>query len=75
MKLLLSLSLILSFVISADDHETPEYKYEPEANKAEYFIGTYNQGKDLMILLLGMANLQSGQKDRMAPLIKCLRLY
>ena len=47
MKLLLSLSLILSFVISADDHETPEYKYEPEANKAEYFIGTYNQGKDL----------------------------
>ena len=47
MKLLLSLSLILGFVISADDHETPEYKYEPEANKAEYFIGTYNQGKDL----------------------------
>jgi hypothetical protein len=46
MKLFLSLSLILSFVISADDHETPEYKYEPEANKAEYFIGTYNQGKD-----------------------------
>ena len=52
MKLLLSLSLILSFVISADDHETPEYKYEPEANKAEYFIGTYNQGKDLMICCL-----------------------
>ena len=47
MKLFLSLSLIFSFVISADDHETPEYKYEPEANKAEYFIGTYNQGKDL----------------------------
>ena len=35
MKLLLSLSLILSFVISADDHETPEYKYEPEANNAQ----------------------------------------
>ena len=50
MKLLLSLSLILSFVISADDHETPEYKYEPEANKAEYFIGTYNQGKDLSLI-------------------------
>ena len=47
MKLLLGLGLMLSFVISADDHETPEYKYEPEANKAEYFIGTYNQGKDL----------------------------
>ena len=29
MKLLLSISLIFSFVVSADDHETPEYKYEP----------------------------------------------
>ena len=47
MKLLLSFSLILSFMIYADDHETSEYKYEPDANKAEYFIGTYNEGKDL----------------------------
>ena len=34
MKLLLSISLIFSFVVSADDHETPEYKYEPDVNKA-----------------------------------------
>ena len=38
MKLLFSLSLLISFVIYADDHETPEYKYEPDANKAEYFL-------------------------------------
>ena len=41
MKLLLSISLIFSFVVSADDHETPEYKYEPDVNKAEYYIGNY----------------------------------
>ena len=72
MKLLLSLSLILSFVISADDHETPEYKYEPEANKAEYFIGTYNQGKDLGDLVAWYAKFakwaegQDGAFDKMS---------
>ena len=47
MKLLISLSLILSFVVSADNHETPEYKYEVEANKAEYYVGTFNSNKDI----------------------------
>ena len=47
MKLLISLSLIFSFVVSADDHETPEYKYDVQANKAEYYIGSFNKGKNL----------------------------
>ena len=47
MKLLISLSVIFTFVVSADDHETPEYKYEPEMNQAEYYIGHFNKGKDL----------------------------
>tara|TARA_B100001079_G_scaffold23682_1_gene18224 strand:- start:881 stop:1636 length:756 start_codon:yes stop_codon:yes gene_type:complete len=47
MKLLLSISLIFSFMVSADNHETPEYKYEPDVNKAEYYIGNYNEGKDI----------------------------
>ncbi len=51
MKLLLSISLIFSFVVSADDHETPEYKYEPDVNKAEYYIGNYNEGKDINDLI------------------------
>ena len=51
MKLLLSISLIFSFAVSADDHETPEYKYEPDVNKAEYYIGNYNEGKDINDLI------------------------
>jgi len=47
MKLLLSIGLIFSFTIVADDHETPEYKYEVEANKAEYYIGKFNSNKDI----------------------------
>ena len=47
MKLLISLSLIFSFVVSADDHETPEYKYDVQANKAEYYIGSFNSNKDI----------------------------
>ena len=37
MKLIISLSLIFSFVVSADGHETTEYKYEPDMNQAEYY--------------------------------------
>jgi hypothetical protein len=51
MKLLFSLSLLISFVIYADDHENPEYKYEPDANKAEYFIGKFKKGKDMSDLV------------------------
>jgi len=47
MKLLLSLGLIFSFTVIADDHETPEYKYQVEANKAEYYIGNFNSNKDI----------------------------
>ena len=47
MKLIISLSLIFSFVVSADGHETTEYKYEPDMNQAEYYIGHYNKGKNL----------------------------
>ena len=47
MKLLLSLGLVFSFTVIADDHETPEYKYEVEANKAEYYIGNFNSNKDI----------------------------
>ena len=47
MKLLISLSVIFSFVVLADGHEASEYKYEPEMNQAEYYIGHFNKGKDL----------------------------
>tara|TARA_B100000579_G_scaffold422318_1_gene424199 strand:+ start:1930 stop:2688 length:759 start_codon:yes stop_codon:yes gene_type:complete len=43
-KIFLTL-VLMSGVVYAQD--TAEYKYQPETNKAEYFIGTYNQGKDL----------------------------
>ena len=43
-KIFLTLVLMCGFVYAQD---TAEYKYQPETNKAEYFIGTYNQGKDL----------------------------
>ena len=45
MKLFLSLSLILSFVISADDHETPEYKYEPEAKRLNILLALITKEK------------------------------
>ena len=43
MKYILSALLFLSFNIFADE----DYKYEPEGNPAEYYIGTFNRGKDL----------------------------
>ncbi len=47
MRLLLSLTLMFSFFVTSDDHESPKYKYEPEVNKAEYYIGKFNQYKDI----------------------------
>ena len=43
------LSLILAFAMTPFifSQEDIEYKYEPDANKAEYYIGSYNKGKDL----------------------------
>ena len=46
MKQLLILLLTFSFFINAD-----EYKYEPVANKAEYFMGKFNKNKDIDDLL------------------------
>ena len=40
------LTLLLSMSAFAFAQEETEYKYEPEVNKAEYYIGTYNKGKD-----------------------------
>ena len=47
MRILLTLSLVFTMGLIADHHEEAEYKYEPEANKAEYYIGTFNKGKDM----------------------------
>ena len=44
MKYLLSLMFVFSIGLHAEENE---YKYEPEGNAAEYYIGTFNKGKDL----------------------------
>ena len=44
MKYLLSLVFVFSIGLHAEENE---YKYEPEGNAAEYYIGTFNKGKDL----------------------------
>ena len=36
----------MSFAIFAQEDEA-SYKYQPEANKAEYYMGTFNKGKDM----------------------------
>jgi hypothetical protein len=46
MKYLFTLALTMSFVTFAQEEE-PTYKYQPEANKAEYYMGTFNKGKDM----------------------------
>ncbi len=46
MKYLLTLALTMPFFVFAQEDE-PSYKYQPEANKAEYYIGTFNKGKDV----------------------------
>ena len=45
MKLLLSISLIFSFVLVADDHDADMSAYEP--NVAEYYVSTFKEGKDM----------------------------
>ena len=47
MRIFLTLSLVFTMGLIAAHHEEAEYKYEPEANKAEYYIGTFNKGKDM----------------------------
>ena len=46
MRYLLSLALTMSFFVIAQEDET-SYKYEPPVNKAEYYIGKFNKGKDV----------------------------
>ena len=45
MRVFLSLAMLFSFSVIAQD--SVEYKYEVEANKAEYYIGSYKKGKDV----------------------------
>ena len=44
MKYLLLIPFLFSIGTFAQD---VEYKYEPVVNKAEYYIGSYKNGKDL----------------------------
>jgi hypothetical protein len=46
MRYLLSLALTMSFFVIAQEDEA-SYKYEPQVNKAEYYIGKFNKGKDV----------------------------
>ena len=43
MRILLSLSLIISFTVLADDHDSPEY----QPNVAEYYVSVFKDGKDM----------------------------
>ena len=43
MRILLSLSLIVSFTVLADDHDSPEY----QPNVAEYYVSVFKDGKDM----------------------------
>ena len=43
MKLLLSLSLLLSFSVFADDHDSQESQW----NVAEYYVSVFKDGKDM----------------------------
>jgi hypothetical protein len=45
MRIFLSLAMLFSFSVIAQ--ESTEYKYEVEANKAEYYIGSYKKGKNV----------------------------
>ena len=45
MKYLLTLVFTFAFITNAQ--EDVEYKHELEVNKAEYYIGTFNKGKDV----------------------------
>ena len=44
MKYIYSLIFVLSVSINAQDYEP---KYEVDANKAEYYVGTFNDNKDV----------------------------
>ena len=47
----LFLGLILISASSTFAQDEVEYKYEPAVNKAEYYIGSFNKGKDLSDLV------------------------
>ena len=45
MKILLSLSLLFSFSVFADDHESDKPMYAP--NVAEYYVSSFKDGKGM----------------------------
>ena len=47
MRILFTLTFVFSMGVFADHHEESKNKYEPETNKAEYYVGTFNKGKDI----------------------------
>lgn len=69
-KMFLTLLLFSGGIVFAQDNN--EYKYEPEANKAEYFIGTYNTGKDLDDLVAWYNKFAKWTKGQDGALILCL---
>ena len=42
-KLIIGLSILVAGITHAQD----SFKYEPVANKAEYYVSTYNDRKDM----------------------------
>ena len=50
MRILLLFVFIFNFNLIGQESEN-SYKYEPEGNKAEYFFGKFNRGKDLSDLM------------------------
>ena len=44
MKYILGFTLLFSIGLFAEEDE---YRYEPQGNAAEYYIGQFNRGKDL----------------------------
>ena len=61
MKYLLSFVMLMSFSVIAQDSE---YKYEPEGNAAEYYIGHYKQGSDLDDLIAWYGKFAAWAEDK-----------
>ena len=61
MKYVLSFVMLMSFSVIAQDSE---YKYEPEGNAAEYYIGHYKQGADLDDLIAWYGKFAAWAEDK-----------
>ena len=60
MKILYSLLITMSAFVYSQE----EYKYEPEVNKAEYYIGTFNKGKNVEDLSEKIIKISKDEKLR-----------